>query len=207
MPSLTAKAAAELLSMPAYSQVRVLTEQKYPMSGSQVFRTPYYSAVLTGIRALFRSGKSPSSLTNARSKIESIGQPARRLNNLRVLDAFEASDFSSRDLVLIQAPKRMASLRNVDFRLSQDLRLEDADEALTVYVNCRAQPLDENIARYTLEIAQWVLECNGEPLPLKQFQYVDLATNKTFVFKTRRKRTIAALEENAKIIDAVWPSL
>tara|TARA_R110002072_G_scaffold71776_4_gene171975 strand:+ start:1270 stop:1893 length:624 start_codon:yes stop_codon:yes gene_type:complete len=207
MPKISVKSAAELLRVPAYSQVRILTEQKYPKSGQQVFRTPYYATALSGIRAYFKSGKSKSSLFEAKSKIQSLSQESRRENNFRVLKAFEKSAFSKMPFQLAKSPKIYASLGSVELKLSPDLRLVDNKQSIVVYVNCRTHPIDEEIARYTLEIAHWVLEQNRQQLPLRNFIYLDLAKNIEISFKKRRAKTMDALQQNAKVIDALWPTL
>lgn len=47
MPSLSVRAMAEMLELPAHAQARILREQKYPKQAPQVFRTPYYQPALT----------------------------------------------------------------------------------------------------------------------------------------------------------------
>ena len=43
-PKLTVKAFAELLRLPAYEQLRILEEHKYPRQAPQSYRTPYLRA-------------------------------------------------------------------------------------------------------------------------------------------------------------------
>lgn len=207
MPSLSVKAAAEMLVMPAYSQARILQEQKHPKSGSQVFKVPYYRPAMNGISSYFKSGKSKASLLNAKSKIEGIAQESRRDHNKRVLMLFEESTFLDRDLIIQSSPKVTATIAGVDFRLSPDLRAIENDEQFVFYINCRAQAVDPNIARMTLEAAHWILESNFEKIPLKNIQYLDLVVGELYSFKKRRSTTIKHLEQNAEIIHTLWDSV
>ena len=50
IPRITVRAFAELLNLPAYEQVRILHDQKYPRRQPQVFRVPFYQPALHGIR-------------------------------------------------------------------------------------------------------------------------------------------------------------
>lgn len=206
-PSLTVKAAAEMLALPAHSQSRILTEQKYPKVGSQAFKTPYYRTAVSGIAAFFRNGGSPRLLEVARSKAEGLAQESKKKNNLRVLSAFEKSDFARRDFSVATSPRISASIDNVTLRLSPDLRLVEHGTPSVVYLNCRGRAVDPDAARRTLEIAHWVLEETGEPIKISQLEYVDLFRNTSYTFKTRRLTTISTLKQNARIIDALWPAL
>lgn len=206
-PSLTVKAAAEMIALPAHTQSRILTEQKYPKKGSQAFKTPYYRTAVSGIAAFFRNGASPRLLEIARNKAEGIGQESKKKNNLRVLDAFENSDFARREFSVAASPRINATIDNVTLRLSPDLRLVEHGTPSIVYLNCRGRAIDPDTARRTLEIAHWVLERTGEPIQISQLEYVDLFRNTSFTYKTRRLKTIAALKQNAMIIDALWPTL
>lgn len=207
MPSLTVKAAAELLRIPAFSQVRILTQQKYPKAGSQVFRTPYYRTALNGIRSYFDEGNSKKALSKAKTAAESLSQESKRDNNKRVLAAFGKSDFAKRIITPEKNSKVVASLGGVEFRLSPDLRGSENGKSKVFYINCRAEVLDPEIARLSLEIAHWVLRQNNEKVSMAQLEFIDLFSGNTYNYAKARSRTMAALEQNAKIIDAVWPTL
>lgn len=102
IPSLTVRSFAEMLSLPAYAQARILTEQKYPKQAPQVFRTPYYQYAMTGIRSYYKAGNDPAQLALAASKIEALKE-ARRDHNLRILNSFKASELSGRKIKLLTA--------------------------------------------------------------------------------------------------------
>ena len=76
-----------------------------------------------------------------------------------------------------------------------------------LFLNCRGQALDPQVALQTTEIAHWVLEQSGFKLPISQIQYVDLFTGNVYSTKKRRTATAKALAQTAKIIEALWPTL
>ena len=207
MPSLTVKATAEMLKLPAHAQARILVEQKYPKKGTQVFRTPYYKAALNGISSYFRNDNNTSKIALARSKIKNLNPESKRINNNRVLDHFQKSKLAKRKLELITNSRISAEVNTVEFRLSADFRALEDEQIIVLYTNCRAHVLDPEVARLTLEIAHWVMVQQGDNLKLSQFEYFDLFSNVSYVFNKRRIKTIQALEQNAKIIEALWPTL
>lgn len=207
MPSLTVRAMAEMLRQPAYAQARILADQKYPKQEPQVFRTPYYQQALTGIRNFYRSGNNPSQITTALSKIESLGQEARRLNNSRVINSFQKSPIFGRPLVLQKVPHWKSSLGTVEFKLSPDLSVIEDDENRLLFLNFRNAKLDPEIAKLTLEISHWVLESNDIKVPIDHIEYVDLFTDAIYSVTKRRAATTKVVTESAKIIEALWPTL
>lgn len=207
MPSLTVKAMGELLRLPAFAQARILVDQKYPKQTPQSFRTPYYQSSLTGIRNYFRSGGDEYQLVSARGRISLIDQPAKRLNNLRVIDKFETSKLAKRKLELKTNPTVKVQTGDVELRLSPDLRAIDTEKEFVILVSCRAQKLDPEIAVQTIEIAHWVLEEAGIKIPIANVQFFDLFDDQVHSTKKRRAATTKALAENAKIIETLWPSL
>jgi hypothetical protein len=207
MPSLTVRAMAEMLRLPAYEQVRILAEQKHPKQAPQIFRTPYYQPAITGIRAFYANGNDLTQLTAARGKALNASQQSRRDNVLRVIDKFEASSAIKRPLVIAKNSKYTASVGDVQLRLSPDIQAFDGNKPVFIYYNCRATRLDEEAARSTLEIAHWVLETNGVDVKPIQVEYLDLATGVLHRVKKRRPTTVKALKGNAKIISTLWPSL
>lgn len=207
MPSLTVKAAAEMLKLPAFSQARILTDQKYPKSGAQAFRTPYYRTALLGIQSFFINSNSEDEIVIAQNKAAALSQKTRSENNLRVLNSFKKSSLHDRMLYYAKNSKIARSIGNVEFRLSPDFIFEENGKTLLLYLNCRSQPLDTEVARLTIEIAHWVVEISGIKIKIDQIEYFDLCNNTSYSFKKRRATTIKNLEENAKVIDAIWPTL
>jgi hypothetical protein len=207
MPRLTTRAMAELLRLPAYAQIRILTEQKYPRQGPQAFRTPFYSPALAGIRDFYRLDNDGRALARARQAIAQLRLPSRRLNNDRVLDAFEASDQYTR--VLEPQPRRglAATIGDVEIRLSLDLQATQDDEPLMLYYNCRAAAVDADTARTTLEIAKWVLDENGVPVPRSALEYVDFSGRRVFRLTRPRGATVRQLRATARVIEALWGTI
>ena len=207
MPSLTVKAVAEMLRLPALAQARILNDQKYPKQEPQSFRTPYYQPALTGIRKYFRSGNDAAQLNTALGAIQSISIESRRLNNARVLETFGASDFSKRGLVLQPTANVRARIGDVELRLSPELVAREGNDDRVVFLNCRAAKLDPETAIVTVEIAHWVLEQYGIKMGIAGIEYVDLFTGTVHRTKKRRPATTKTMLQNAKIITALWPTL
>lgn len=207
MPSLTVRAMAEMLRLPAYEQVRILAEQKHPKQAPQIFRTPYYQPAIAGLRAFYAGGNDPTRLLAARGKALSASQQSRRDNLIRVIDRFEASHAAKRLLVIMKNSKYIASVGDVQFRLSPDIQALDGEKPVFIYYNCRATKLDEEAARLTLEIAHWVLEENGVDVKPIQVEFLDLATGTLHRVQKRRPTTVKALKGNAKIISTLWSTL
>ncbi len=206
-PSLTARACAELLRLPAYEQLRILQEQKYPTQTPQLFRTPFYAPALRGIRGYYELGNDAAVLHDARRGLEAIRLDARRRSNARVLDAFEAGAEFSRRLTPLPNPRLAVNVGGLQIRLSLDLVARDADANRRIYYNCRAAAMDAETARTTLEIAHWVIEETGTTLDPTWLEFVDLAGRRRYRGGPRRATTIRRVRQNARVIDALWRTI
>jgi hypothetical protein len=207
MPSLTVRSMAEMLNLPAHAQARILSEQKHPKQAPQVFRTPYYQQALAGIRQYYKAGRDHSKLTLAALKCEEFEQESKRDHNLRVLNSFKASELAARDLLLTAKNLTKLALNNVELRLMPDLAATEGGKPRIVFLNFRGHALDPEVARLTLEIADWVFEKNQIPIGTKNLEYVDLFKGKAYAIAKRRASTIKAVTQNFKIIEALWPTL
>lgn len=207
MPRITVKAAAELLQLPAYEQMRVLIEQKYPRNQPQVFRAPFYAPALNGIRTFYRSGNDALSLAQARTRATKLTLKQRRDSNLRVINSFEQGLQATRRLTPVSQPKVLAQLGSVNLSLSLDLLAHEGGSARHVYYNFRSAPIDPEIARAAIDIAHWVLEESGIEVPIRQIEYVDFSSSRVFRLTQRRVGTIKKLRANARLIEALWPTL
>jgi hypothetical protein len=207
MPSLTVKAAAELLRLPAYEQARILYEQKYPRQQPQTFRTPFYSPVLSAIREYYRAGNDTTVLGRARQNIRNIGLQQRRDANLRVLDCFEGSNQAARSLLPSGHPPLRMAIGSVEIRLALDMSASEGSLAKRFYYNPRVVALDGEVARAAIEIAHWLLEQAGFSTPIRNIEYVDLTGGRVFRTRRRRAATIKRLKANARIIEALWPTI
>lgn len=207
MPSLTVRSVAELLRLPAYNQTRILYDQKYPKQEPQKFRTPYYQPAVTAFRDFHKSSNDPSILLAARNAALSIKQDARRQNVLRVVDAFTASPQIQRRLTPVTNPRLSATISTIDIRLAADLRAIEGSAGRVIYYHCRQIPIDTEVAHVTTEIAHWILQEAGQDIDIDQIEVVDLAAKRVYKLRKRRPTTIRLLKNNAKIIEALWPSI
>lgn len=206
-PSISVRAMAEMLRLPAYEQVRILTEQKYPKQEPQIFRTPYYQPALTGIREFYRLGGNGDALVQARSKSQLVKQLARRTNNIRVLDRFEAGDQARRKLSPQKNFRGNVMLGTVEIRLSGDLTAEEEGNSRLLFYNCRSVPLDKETAKTAIEIAHWAAEACGRPYPRGSIEYVDLHANQVYKAVKKPTKVIQLVRSNVKIIEALWPGI
>jgi len=207
MPSLTIRSFAELLNLPAHAQAKILTEQKYPKQGPQSFKTPYYQQALSGIRSFYRAGNDPEQLVAASMRIDAFKQESKRDNNLRVLNSFKQSELANRKLQLAGVKHLNFKTDDVVLRFSPDLGGDEDGTQRFVLLHYRAQPLDPELARTTLELAHWALESAGAPISVKQLEYVDLFTGTPHLIAKRRASTVTVAQQNLKIIQALWPTL
>lgn len=207
MPRLNVKAMAELLTLPAYEQLRVLHDQKYPKQQPQVFRAPYYAPALNGIRSFYRSKNDPGVLKEARTDLQSIALDSKRANNNRVLNQFEKTSQYKRSLQPVSGPRISHTIGLVEIRLSPDLWAEEKGEARIIYYNCRNVPIDSAIAEAAIELGHWVLEENDQAIPLKAMEFVDLHSGQVHRASRRRASIVKAAKGNIKIIEALWNTI
>lgn len=204
MPRLNARAAAEMIKLPAYEQLRVLLEQKYPKQGPQPFRIPYYRPAIAAIRKYYAMENDPAILAQAKNDFQNVGQAVRRAQLLRALQLFETSQGVRRKLEPSKNYQLTANIGDVHIRASADFQAEDRGEHKVLYVNCKQVPLDNDYAQRLLEVAQWIYTENGIDLPLVDFEILDLPSRKFLRFARRRPATIKQLKQNAKVIEALW---
>lgn len=207
MPSLTVRSFAEMLDLPAHAQARILTEQKYPKQGPPAFKTPYYQQAIAGIRAFYKAGNDDAQLVQAAAKIEAFTQDAKRDNNLRILGSFRKSELFARHLKIDATKHLTYSTQGVDVRFSPDVSYKSNGTERILILHYRAQALDADLARTTLELAHWALHGAGMPIDAKRLEYFDLFQGKSHSIVKPRASTIKAAEQNLKIIQALWPTL
>jgi hypothetical protein len=204
MPRLNARAAAEMLTLPAYEQLRILLEQKYPKQGAQPFRIPYYRPAITAIKAYYASGNDPAVLTQALNDFQSIGQQIRRTQLVRAITLFEGSQPSKRKITPTINHQMMVAIGNLEIRASPDFQANENEDHRILYVNCKQVALDADFAQRLAEVAQWIFSENGVDLSLDCFEILDLPAKKFLRFKRRRPRTIKLLKQNARVIETLW---
>lgn len=207
MPSISVRAMAEMIRLPASSQVRILSAQKYTKQEPQVFKIPYYQPVLTAIRNFYRSGNNESELADAIVKIQSLPQKTRRENNLRALENFKKSPFVNRQFSVRKNTKLKGGIGGVEFRLSPDLQVIDGGKEKILFFNLKQVVLDQEYAVLATEIAHWILEQNGIKTPISHIEYFDTFSGNSYKTNKRRPSTVKNLRANAKIIETLWPTL
>lgn len=206
-PSLSVRAFAELIDLPAYDYERILHEQKYPRQQPQKFRTPYYSPALTGIREFYRSGNDRAVLLARQHAVSAIVEEVRRRHNTRVLNDFASGKQARRSLTLAPNPRRIATFGQVQLRLSLDMIAIDQAVVVAVYYHCRASRLDREFARTSLELAHWVMEQNRVVMPIGQLEFIDVSGSRVHRTGRRRLSTIKQARKVAKVVEALWPGI
>lgn len=207
VPSLSVRAFAELLRLPAYEQVRVLNDQKYPASEPQSFKIPYYQPALKGIRDYYRTSNDPAALGAARAVAKTAKLEARRKHNLRVIAQFEKSVQAKRKLVPKAGADHSLVLSGVLVRLRFDLVAEEGKSLRHILYDPRDTPVDDETARSTLELAAHVLQSSGSPVLPKQLEYVAISSGHSRTITTVRARTMQRIQANAKLIKTLWPTI
>lgn len=209
IPSLSVRSFAELLRLPAYEHVRILTEQKYPKQGPQRFRVPFYRHSMDTIRRYYATGRQADVLQAARSAVSRLNPEAKRMHNLRIIEQFAASPQSHRPIT-VQAPATLYATpgHEVRLRLQFDLVGQEAGVDRYIFYNFREVPLDEETARLALEVSAWVLAQNGVQSSPSSLQFVDLTSDHVHSLPSRpRARTIQAMQRNAQVVAALWQGI
>jgi len=206
MALLTARAFAEMLNLPAYEQERILYEQKYPNQQPQSFKIPYYQPALKGIRSYYKSGNDRVELAAARAEARSLSLAFRAQHNLRVINSFARSSEARRQLLIeSQSTVVIQAAADVEIKLRFDIAALEANNPKRLLYNFRSVAIDEEIAKTSLEVAFWVLDKNGTPIPLRALEYVDLESGDTYRITRTRARTTKLIAANARIISTLWP--
>lgn len=208
MPRLNVRALAEVLNLPAYAQMRILHEQKYPRQQPQTFKIPYYAPALRVIRDFFSSGNDPQTIHAALPLVRaSIGLESRRAHNVRVLHSFLASPHAQRTMAPMPNRNYALTVASVDIRLSYDLTATENGQPKFLFFNLRAEPLDAELARVTIEIAHWVMTALGAQVEMNALEYLDLTNGRRHTFTRARAKTLRNVSQNITVIKALWDSI
>lgn len=208
MPRLSVRALAEMLTLPAYEQLRILYEQKYPRQQPQSFKVPYYQPALRGIRAYYRSGNNSAELTAARATARALFLSSRARHNLRVIDSFARSHEARRSLSIQAQPNVIVQVAsNLDLRSQFDVCALEAGNPKSLLYNFRSVPMDQDIAKTTLIVAHWILERNGTPIRYSALEYIDLQSGNVYRINRTPARTARLIVTNARIISTLWPTI
>jgi hypothetical protein len=197
------------MQMPAYEQVRILTDQKHPKLGAAPYRGSYYAQARAAIRSHYAHQRSPMAIADYQRRIQASNTlPHCKANNLRVLDSFANSPQADRHLVLGPRPESITRPFGnfpIDLRVRFDIEADEDHRQKHIFYNLLVAPIDEEIARMTLELAYRVLSDDG--ILMQDLEYVDLVNGKTLRWTRPRKSTLTKAEVNAKWISTVWPTL
>jgi len=204
-PRLSVRSLANFTRLRGVEQHKLLHGQKFPRQTPQVFKQPYYGPPMKAIKAFLDDGH--SALINARAEFQRLSQPARRLHCNRVLESFVRSEHASRGLVPVAVSRYYATVRGLELRLSPDLVAMDGEVRKYIYFNCKDSEADPAAVRLTLEFAHWLLGENGLSVDPSQIEFIDLFTNVLYQGRKMRKSTLKELEENARLIELLWPGL
>lgn len=208
MPSLSTRSFAEMIDKPAFDQIKILHEQKYPKSSPQMFKIPYYSKALTAIRTFYRNKNSLQALSQAVNDIQlNVRQVSKRKNLLRVIDSFRKNPIAKKKFNVKPRKTLTYSKGGVDIRLTFDLNVVESNQTKFIYFNFRNVPIVQELAKKTIEISHYILEQNGLAISIKDIEFIDLPSGKIFHVKSRRKRTIDQFNSNISIVNTLWNTI
>lgn len=207
MPRMNARSMAEMIAVPGYAQLSMLTAQKYPKKGGAKFMVPYYGPAIAGFRQAISSNDPANALSAAESKAQAVGNKSRRENLARALDRFKHSGLLDRPLKLRTNAKIEASVGTVELRASPDLVADDGKGPIVMYFNCNILAYDQETARRLLEIAHWLYGQNNIDIAPQRFEMLDLASGTLHQGKKPRSTTIAQMKKTATVIESVWDAI
>lgn len=203
-PRLTVKSIAEILSNPASNPTKIVRDQKYPKREPQIYQRPFYQVAVGSVRGYYRSNNSQSALAAAVNRAQSIGNKAKRANNVRVIESFRDSEHAKRQFHLKVNRQAKAVMAGVEIRLSADMQALENGVLRVVHFNCRGKPIGEASAVLIAEVSHWVLKQNGIELGPSQIEVIDLTTGSSYRASRWRSATIDALTERCKEIQLLW---
>lgn len=208
-PALTVRAFAEMLELPMYQQLRILSEQKYPRRTPTPYRIPFYQPAIAAIREFYVSGRQRRALQQATNAIQgSTMIDAKKRNNIRVIRSFQRSRQVGRTLVIQPRRRTAVPFHGVSLKYTPDLAGTEGGQDKHLFYNVRQAPLTLEIARTTLELGHWVLSNRGLQVPLSSIEFVDLAARgKVYRINRIRQQTIRRSTQNARAIVHIWQGI
>ena len=209
MPSLSTRSYAELINLPAYEQIRILHEQKYPKANDGLFKMPYYSTALSGIRQFYKGGNDKSALKDALDKAAVLKGPGKSTHNSRVLNLFINSSASSRSLTNLKLTINLTYDlgSDVSIRLKFDVEGDERGRRKYIFFNCRDAPLEPQIATDALSIACWILQKNGVKLRQGDVEFYDLKSGAHLTISKTSQKSITKMKNNVQVIASLWPNV
>jgi hypothetical protein len=208
-PSLTLKSFAEILELPLYEYVRILTEQKFPNKAPASFRVPFYQAAHSAIRRFYRSGGQVQEIQAAIANIQTSSSiETRKDNNIRVLRVFQGSPQVRRQLSLVPTSRFKWLYAGIELKYTPELlAIERHDEKYISY-NFRQEPVPDNIATATLELVYSLLRANAVKVGIGDVEFVDFAQRgRVYRIQRVKQRTLKHAKDVAKAIVQLWPGI
>jgi hypothetical protein len=127
----------ELLDLPMYQQLRILTEQKYPRQTPATFRVPYYAPAIGAIRRFYRSNNEAQTIDEALTAIANANFLQSRIdNNIAVLRGFRRGRQRRRALVPVAGETYTAELAGLELRFTPNLIALDGETRKYVIYDC-----------------------------------------------------------------------
>lgn len=209
-PSLTVRSFAEMIHLPAYEQMRILAEQKYPADEPARHRVPYYCEAKAAIRRFYRHDNDPRIVDDVQRHLQArrkMTSRARAAHNSRVLDAFIHSPEAHRRLEVCPFGTRKRSLHGVDLRLTFDLVADEKGKVKFKYYNMRVEEMDEELIRSTLELSSHLMAAEKIAHRFCDLEYFDFESGKLYRWSRPRKRTLQRAANNADLVKTLWPTL
>lgn len=208
-PALTVRAFAEMLELPMYQQLRILTEQKYPRRHPTPYRIPFYQPAIAAIRDFHASGGQRRVLHQAMNSIQgSTMVDAKKRNNTRVIRSFQRCGQIRRQLVIQPRRRTAVMFHGISLKYIPDLAGTERGRDKHIFYNVRQASVTPGIARTTLELAHWVLSSSGLHVPLSDIEFVDLADRgRVHRINRVRQQTIRRSTQNARAIVHLWQGI
>lgn len=216
-PSLTVKALAKLMQMPAFQQAPELRDQKYPRGGHGKHRVPYYQPSDLAVIAYLRNGD-VRELELATEKLNSeldagadglADQVRTRLkHNLRVLELLAGFPRLREATTGSAGVSQKLVVGGIEIRSTPRLHVSFGTVSKRVFLHAKNEALDEDEARRTLELASWVeSDGAGTPIGVDAFEYWMLSEGEVLSWPTTRKRTVPRALQTLPILAAAWDQI
>ena len=209
MPKLTVKSYAEMMHLPAYSQMRILTEQKYPDDDLNIWRMPFYKHSLDTIKLYHLNSNDTKILSAGIHDCINLAPKPKKDNNKRVLQDYRNSPHASRNLGFISKKKTYKAhpKQNIELKLTFDLEAIENKKPKRIFFNFRNIAIDPDIAKDTIQIAHWVL-CKTDPSSnIKDIEFIDLCEGIVYKANTVSTKSLSRFMSNAKVVEALWATI
>lgn len=207
MARITVKAFAELMNAPGYSQLRILSEQKYPRRAPALYQVPYYAATMRAIRQYYRHGGDLGRIDKAIIDLQAANPNPKRANNVRALQAFRSGSQIHRRGTVRPIKRRSFRFGVVEIRVSPDIIIEESKGLRYLLYNFKQYDPADEIIRTTLELVYYILHESGVQCRLNDCEYMCLQSDRTIRHTRFRNRTLERAMQTAQMVATLWDSL